>query len=851
MKHITLILLFVLMALPGLRAQDKAAGNLWQDIEKLQIQGYDRSQVPLPGQFRLLRLDAGQMERSLLSAPERSAMAVGQSPARLEIPLPDGTTRQFRIRRAPAMHPDLAKKFPKISSYEGQGVDDPFTRIYFAYSQLGFYGMVLSEGTDPVFVTPIVKEDAEHYLSYYEKDFDPEQDPIYCGVQSAGRPAPGLGFRGMAGDCQLRVFRLAVAADAEFTAASASVADPTGVNNAMATINNMVTVINGVYQSELAIQLQLVANNNLLIFTNAATDGYTDGNQNAMAGENQGIVDGIIGSGNYDIAHALGVNAGTGSAGVSLGIGTACNNGSKAMGATVVGNVALTPGIVTLIMHEFGHQFGADHTFNESTQPICSNAGQLNPATAFEPGSGSTIMSYAGTCGTSNVQGPRDRYFHAISLQQISNYVTAGGGSCPTPTPTGNNQPTVSAGGDFSIPVSTPFMLTATGNDTDGDALTYCWEQMDNTIITHPPQASAAAGPVFRTQLPTASPIRFFPNLPAVVAGTAPTWEVLPGVGRKLNFRVTVRDNVAAFGCTDEDDMMVTTVGGIGPFVVTVPAGSACLFAGENATVNWNVANTDQAPVSCASVDIFLSTDGGLTFPTLLLAGTPNDGSADVTLPEVRTEQARIMVKGSNNIFFNVNPGDFTIDCVPNLVVTDNPAFGNYKARFTLETMGTVNVLTAAQFFAGDEITLNPGFRAVPGSDFLARLQACDPCDLTPSERIAGNIMQPEIAFVPAGPRGLATAGGEKHAPFDARIYPNPFAGEFTVEFELQKSSEVYIQLVDIAGRTARVVYRSSQMEAGTHRIPLNGAGLAPGVYECQIATGDILRRMKAVKVEY
>ncbi len=836
MKY-ALIAIIGLAVITGLRAQQP---GLWEDREALSVRYPQGEAAPLlPKAFRLLKLDVSQMKSILQQAPGRGTNLAG-SPLTLSVPLPDGSFQQFRIRQAPVMHPDLARKFPEINSFEGQGVQDPSFRIFFDFSPMGFHALILSGGRmSPVFITPVSKEDTEHYLCYFDEDYDYSLEGIECRVEGGGLSIGRLetGARVLAGDCRLRTYRLAVAANAEFTAASVTAADPTGVNNAMAAINTLVTTVNGIFQTELAIQLQLVANNNLLIFTNAMTDGYTNGNQNTMAAENQGIVDAILGSANYDMAHALGTSGSpTSSSGVSLGIGTVCNNGSKAQGATVVSNVGLPGGIATLIMHEWGHQFGADHTFNESTQPICSNAGQLNGATAFEPGSGSTIMSYAGTCGTGDVQGGRDRYFHAISLQQIGNYVTVGGGACATPTAIANNQPTANAGGDFTIPASTPFMLTATASDPDGDALSFCWEQMDNQIISHPPPPSAVSGPVFRTFLPSTSPTRFFPNLPAVVSGTTPTWEVLPATSRSMNFRVTVRDNIAANGCTEEDDMVVTFDGNAGPFTVSSPATGACLFAGEPATVNWNVANTDQAPVSCANVDILLSVDGGLSFPFVLVSGTSNDGSEQVLMPEVNTPQARIMVKGSGNIFFNVNPGNFTLDCTPELTVTDNPASGNYKARDRIETSGPVTVTASARFFAGDEIVLNPGFWAQAGCDFLARLQPCTPCILPLSVEVSESSRpaRPRVDFIPYPP----LEGGPEvktGTPFAARVFPNPFDASFTLEMEIHEAGLLKVQLFSLDGREIPGAQESGEFGAGLHRIPIDGSRLPAGMYICRV----------------
>lgn len=602
--------------------------------------------------------------------------------------------------------------------------------------------------------------------------------------------------------------------------------------------------------------MQLIANNNLLIFTNAATDGYTDGlaSPNTMAGENQSIVDGIIGSGNYDISRAYGTRPTGGASGVSLQLGNACNNANKANGATVM-NPSNAAGFATLEMHEMGHQFGANHTFNDGTTGSCGNAGQLNAGTAYEPGSGSTLLSYGGTCGVVNVQGSRDRYFHTISLQEIGNYVSTGTGStCPTTVTLGNNAPTVAVAGaaTYTIPANTPFRLTANANDPDGDAMTYCWEQFDNQIIPSPPQSTATNGPVFRSVFPGASPTRYFPNLGAILNGTPSPWEVLPSVTRTMNFIVTVRDNALVGGCTDEASATVNVNANSGPFLLTsIGFDGACLTAEDNTTITWNVANTTAAPVSCANVDIWLSLDGGVTFTVPLALNTSNDGTQLVAIPaSAVTTQGRIMIIGSGNIFLSINDSDIRIDCPRNSVITDNPATGVYKVRERLETSGAVLVQpgTQARFYAGISVKLKPGFWAQRGSDFQARIKPCDPCVAGKPEDLVFENENPRVYFYETW--ASDRTNGHEGATLNAFAFPNPFDQNFTVNFDLSIAGKVEILLFDLAGRQVQSVYQNDALEAGTHQIPVRTNDLGSGVYNCRIIGNGQQAQIKLVKID-
>jgi hypothetical protein len=362
-----------------------------------------------------------------------------------------------------------------------------------------------------------------------------------------------------------------------------------------------------------------------------------------------------IGGANYDIGHTQSKGSDNGNAGC---IGCVCITG-KGLGWTVYSNPSLTDlYVVDYLTHEMGHQMGANHTFSHNVEGTNVNV---------EPGSGITIMGYAGITGNTDVSNHSIDHFHARSIQQVTTYLYNGSGNgCAVTVPNGNNIPTANAGGDFIIPRSTPFALTGSGTDADGsDVLSYVWEQNDNrTNGTAFPSATATTGPMFRIYSPSTNPTTLYPSLQYILTGANGfQWERLPSVARNLNFRLTVRDNHGSTGGgTASDNMIVTVNGTSGPFGVSVPNTAGISWqAGTTQTITWTVNGSDQAPVNCANVNILLSTDGGFTWPVTLATSTANDGTESVTIPNNVTTTARIKVESVGNIFFDICDVNFSI----------------------------------------------------------------------------------------------------------------------------------------------------------------------------------------------
>lgn len=679
-KNIYQFLLALLLTLMtnSINGQVKT-GDLWIDInESTIVEKHDRQIIPIF--YRTLELNVPFLKEVLKQAPTEFTEASKTEKVVLSLPMPDGTSSRFYIVNSPIMESELARKYPEIQTYAGQGIDDPTATVRFDLTPAGFHAMILSEnGT--VFIDPYSKGNIDNYISYYKKDFivpESKRGEFICNFEpdidiakeiSELMLSNNLKYSGT----QLRTYRLAVATTGEYTAYHGGT-----VAKGLAAVVTSTNRVNGVYEKEVAVRMVLVANNDIIIYTNASTDPYTNTNGVTMLGQNQTNLDAVIGNANYDIGHVFS----TGGGGIA-GLGVVCRAGNKARGVTGSPAPIGDPFDIDYVAHEIGHQYGANHTFNGDAGN-CAGTNR-NASTAYEPGSGSTIMAYAGICSPQDLQMTSHDYFHLASVMEIVTYTTLGSGNCPVPTSTGNNPPIVSAGTrGFSIPINTPFVLTGSATDPDGHPLSYCWEEYDLGPAGHPNTPSGTA-PIFRSFKGVTTPSRTFPKIADIVNNTQVMGEILPSYARGLKFRLTARDNRTGGGGVGWDSISFSVTNTAGPFQVTVPNTALSWAGGSVQTVTWNVANTNISPVSCSAVRILLSTDGGYTYPTVLVANTPNDGTELITLPNISTSQARIRVEAVGNIFFDISNANFTI--TPSSVTVISPNGGESWIMGTNQTI--------------------------------------------------------------------------------------------------------------------------------------------------------------------
>ena len=699
------LLIAILAASSFMQAQEK--GTFWKPTQNSNKIVLERK-LELP-ENQLLDLDVNAASNLLRNAPSRFSNR--NSSVILSLPNADGTMERFRIYENSNMDPALAARYPEIKSYVGIGIENPTASAYISTSPLGFKSMVLNPGKPAVFVEPF-SQDLQTYTVYTKADKKTAFTKFECSVLDRVTPSlDGANLRPNADDGSLRTFRLAMSVTGEYTAYFGGTKAL-----ALAAINNTMTRVNGVFEKDFNARMVLISNTDSVIYTSASSDPYSAAS--SMSNWNQQLqttLTNTIGNANYDVGHLFGASGGGGNAGC---IGCVCVNPTstvplgKGSGYTSPSNGVPSGDAfdIDYVAHELGHQFGANHTFSHSNEGTGAN---------MEPGSGSTIMGYAGIT-SQDVQMNSDPYFHAISIQQVTNNIKAK--TCPTVTTTGNSIPTANAGLDYTIPKSTPFMLTGSGTDANGDALTYIWEQFDNASSSQTGASSAASatktsGPTFRSYSPSTSPTRYFPNMTRVLAGATTTSgseivvEALPSVARTLNFRFTVRDNRAGGSANNSDDMKITVNATAGPFTVTAPNTAVSYVGGSSQTITWNVAGTTANGVNCANVDILISTNGGSSWSTLL-ASTPNDGSQAVTIPNTPGTQNRIMIKGTNHIFFDVSNSNFTI-------TTGTTSDTTAPSTPTLSASGTTQTTTNLSWTASTDNVGVTGYDVYRGTTLL------------------------------------------------------------------------------------------------------------------------------------
>ncbi|TGV01768.1 zinc-dependent metalloprotease [Flavivirga rizhaonensis] len=691
-----------------------AQNSSWKQVEnlknpeKLSKFHLDKNQV------HLFELDIKSFKKSTASTTLRSAK--NKKETIISLPGINGQIESFKIYEAPVFSPELASKYPNIKSYVGISINNSGTRLRMSMSPQGVQTMISYVNNSNVFMQPLTKG-SNKYVVYDKRSKNSFADKFECKTldklnKSFNKSTETAKVNeGGANNQTLQKFRIAISTTSEYTAYhdDGNAGNGDAIADALAAINTTLGRVNEIFETDMGVTFELV-NATQLIYNNAATDPYSDAsegtsndnsnNTNGWSLQLQNTLTTELGNAAYDIGHLLGATGGGGNAGC---IGCVCRNDNagnsldknKGSGYTSPSNSTPEGDTFDLdfVAHEIGHQMGANHTWAFESEGTGVNS---------EPGSGSTIMGYAGIEGANNVELNGDDYFHYHSIKQILDNLSTK--SCQTTEAISNNPPSADAGNNYNIPKGTAYVLNGAATDLDGgDNLTYCWEQIDDGISNFQNFGSTlTSGSMNRSLPPSNSPDRYIPKFASVIAGntiqTAPTlgsdWETVSTVARTLNWALTVRDRapIASTGGQSSFDTMQIIVEDVTPFTMTNPVSWA---QGSMQTIEWEIGQTTNATINCQNVNIKLSTDGGVTFPITIASNTPNDGSFDYTVPAIPdTSAARLLIEAADNIFYDVSNFNFSISPTPSFFIVE-------------ETLNPIDCGATTATFNFDYVTAN------------------------------------------------------------------------------------------------------------------------------------------------
>ncbi len=690
--RLTFILSFLLL---GMFSHAQQTHNFWQLQDEQAIVLPDQSERTVVAEkYSSLELDFSALQAALQHAPTEAAYrAAGHSGTLITLPLPDGRFETFEVYNSPVFMEGLAERYPQIQSFGARGLNDRSLRARLSFSPEGFQAAIHGP-QGKVHIDPFASQQSRYYVSYFTRDVVFDQQ-FSCGVKDhehSDQPLESIDMKsqraptaggGGAVPVELLIYRLAVSCTGEYGTQFGN----SNVATVLSNFNTAINRLNLIYEQEVAIRFMIVSNTDEVIYLDGNSDPFSNPSDGGgLLAQNQSVLNMVIGAENYDVGHIFTISC-TGSLAGIASRSSACTE-FKARGVTCFSNTNINAVVDEIMAHEIGHQFSASHSWNNCPAFI----DQLSASTAYEPGSGSTIMSYSGSCGNQNVQFSSDNYFHVGSLEQIYEFSRQGNGStCGTLETTSNNLPELSLAyeDNFFLPISTPFRLKADASDADGDAITYCWEQFNTGPVVDIGNPIGNA-PLFRSFPPTTSPVRTFPRIGNIVNGVSDVAEVLPFYTRDMDFRCTVRDNNPEAGGVVWEHVSFRSSDAAGPFIVTGPNTNVMWEAGSVQQVTWNVANTDQSPVNCQRVNINLSVSGGFSFPIALAENVPNDGSHFIVVPNNLTSDARIEVQAADNIFFNMSKPDFEIidPATPGVYFNAGP----YEQQVCLPSEATIDV---------------------------------------------------------------------------------------------------------------------------------------------------------------
>lgn len=851
----------------------------------------------------LYSLDVAEFKQSLeilhSDASSKKSIAVA-------IPNSVGKIEQFNVVESSNFAPELQAKYPEIRAYSGTGITDPKAFINFSVSPSGIQTMILRGDSDSEFIEPLEKNKSMYVVSSSKKRTKGSL-PLTCKTVDVvlSRDLTKKTVQVKSSNGVFKTMRLALSCTGEYAQYFGGT-----VTGALDGMNATMTRVNGVFNRDLAVKLIIIANDTDIIFTNPATDPYSDAAKGVevVAGctgndcpgtwneEVQKTITTKIGEANYDIGHLFGGSGGGGDAGC---IGCVCdvltNTDSTPVYTAGKGSAYTSPSDskpegdsfdIDFVAHEMGHQIGATHTFSYTVE---------GTGTSVEPGSGSTIMGYAGITNY-DIQSQSDDYFSYASISQIQSNLSTK--SCPVSTMLTNQTPTANAGSDYTIPKSTPFVLKGTASDPNGNTITYCWEQNDSATNSESDANSIAYatktnGPNFRSFLPSSATNRYFPALGKVLAGQlVTTWEALPSVTRNLSFVFTARDNaVSGFAQTNSDGMILAVDGNKGPFAVTSQNTSdASWVLGSSQTITWSV-NSSNLLAGAANVNIKLSTDGGLTFPTFLTTNTPNDGSEVITAPTTAAKNCRILVEPTANVFYAINGKTFALGYSVATSCNSYPFASPYSIPDNVATYTEKTIVVPASTSEITDVNFSVNFTHTYISDVQIELKspkgtivklfdkscgATDSslvltyddlggalnCGSTASQTVVpagvlsafngenpggtwtlrfrdtnandtGTINSASIQICSSSYATLATPSFEIN---DFVLYPNPNKGDFNIRFSSSNTAAIKVFVTDMLGRK---IYQKEFENTGDFNQNIQLKNASAGTYIVTVIDGD------------
>ncbi len=853
-----------------------------------------------PNKYQIFTIDINSLKEKLQNAPTRNFVNDNSS-VKISLPTPDGKVKEFVVFEQSDFEEGLAKKFPTLKSYVGYQVNSKGTKVHFTINTNGFNGIILSPDSPTIYIDNYTS-DLQNCIVYYRTDIENTKS-FTCHTQDILEPLDANKIDNTYYDLVqrnsnrlFRQYRMAMACTIEYAAFHinrAGAQNRTEAEKKQVVLSAMQTTmnrVNALYERDMAIRMNLIENNDQIIFINS--DNFSNDNANALINESQTVINQYIGSSNYDIGHTVS----TGGGGLAQ-LNSPCTT-NKARGITGSPSPINDPFDIDYVAHEVGHQFGAQHTFNNFCGDNRSNT------SSYEPGSGTTIMAYAGICAP-NVANNSDDHFHNHSISQMSTFVQSVG-TCSTNTSISNTPPTLNDLTNYTIPYGTPFKLTAKATDAEGDQLTYVWEQMNREVSTQPPLNTSVFGPNYKSVRPSTSPTRYFPEFQSVLNGElTPTWEVTPSVARTMNFKVTVRDNNTS-GAQTRIGESVISVANTGPFKITSPAAENVSWErGSQQTITWDVAGTTANGINAQNVNILISYDGGTTF-TSLLENTPNDGSETITVPYTSSTNARILIEPTNNVFYAVSKRiligysatteNVCVDYTQNynnvslpsanisygfeFQVQDEMVINNIKVSTNInsersndvrlflknngETASYTNVILngntscVSNSFSNVKATFDNNGLALgcgnldnnnatvkPASNFIySNVNSVGSWYIYVSKYSATrNVSINQLKLTLCGTRTTYTLSTEDKQLTNFKLYPNPNKGEFTLTFD-SKSGKVNVEIFDIRGR---MIYNKDYNASGTFNQQINLNNVSKGIYLVKVKDGANTRTEKII----